>query len=118
MEPVSNLPENVRAAFSEHTLLSMPALASLLGIDIKTLKKHVERGDLPGRVKGFGASRKHWVFSIQDVSQFLLPHSPDRVRQSSSWATAPSFPGERTSSKSGMPRMRRRFSAKRANEKC
>ena len=74
-----DVPENVRLAFADRTLLSVPEVVALLGIDAKTLRKHIANGDLPGRIKGTGTVRRHWVFTIADVAKFLAPKPPARA---------------------------------------
>jgi len=72
----TEVPENVRLAFVNRTLMSAPDVAALLGLSAKTLRAHIANGDLPGRIKGTGVTRRHWVFTIADVSEFLKSRQP------------------------------------------
>lgn len=61
----------LEAAFTGRATIGAPLAARLLGMDIKTLQRHVAAGHLVGRLKGFGCKRRHLVFTRGDVTRFL-----------------------------------------------
>jgi hypothetical protein len=69
--PYDDLPATIEAAFSGRTMLSAKELAAVLEMDPKTLRKHIENGDIAGRFKGTGRIRRHRVFTIADVAKFF-----------------------------------------------
>ena len=71
LPPYDDLPETVRTAFANRTLLTLPEVARLLTMDVKTPLRHVEANDITCRYKGAGAKRRHRVFTIADVSNYL-----------------------------------------------
>jgi hypothetical protein len=84
---LDDLPETVRTAFAERTLLGAPEVARLLEIDPKTLRRHIANGDISFRVKGFGRVKPRRVFTITDIAKFLqpqLPISPQQMKMLSS----------------------------------
>jgi hypothetical protein len=58
----------IEAAFAGRTTIGAPAAARLLDMDIKTLRRHVEAGNLVGRFKGLGRARHHRVFCRADLT--------------------------------------------------
>jgi hypothetical protein len=48
----------------------MPALAKALRMDVKTLRAHRERQNLPAHNKGLGIKRQHYVCTLNDVAEF------------------------------------------------
>lgn len=64
------IPAKVLAAFAERSTLSMPELAAVVEMDLKTLAKHRVAGNLPVRLKGFGIQRKHYLCTLEDVATF------------------------------------------------
>jgi hypothetical protein len=69
--PYDDLPDAVRMAFSNRAVLSAPEIARLLEMDPKTLRRHLARGDITARQKGFGNICRRWVFTIADVAKYL-----------------------------------------------
>jgi len=67
---MSNVPDEVRAAFDGRPYLGMPQLAKALRIDIKTLTKHLRAGNLPACNKGTGPVRKRLVCTLDDFKEF------------------------------------------------
>lgn len=75
------IPETVRRAFEDRTVLSLTETAALLEMDPKTLRNHISDGDIACRTKGRGVVRRTWVFTINDVLAFLgRPSSPGQPR--------------------------------------
>ena len=66
----STIPDPVRMAFEAEPFLSTSALASALGWDIKTLRRHCDAGNLRWRQKGLGSKRLHRVITIEDFRAF------------------------------------------------
>ena len=69
--PEAAIPACIVQAFGESSTLSLPALAPLLGMDLKTLRKHREAGNLPVHIKGTGVARRHYVCTLNDVVEFF-----------------------------------------------
>lgn len=86
-----NLPEAIRQAFAEQALLPSPRIAKLLGMDLKTLRKHRENGDITARIKGTGRVHRHWVYSIDDVARFLAPKTASGVDSNRQAQAIPRF---------------------------
>jgi hypothetical protein len=61
----------IEAAFGGRLTIGAPAAARLLDMDIKTLQRHVAAGNLVGRLKGLGRTRRHRVFTRDDITRFL-----------------------------------------------
>ena len=68
--PCPALPEPILAAFAGRTTLGIPELAPLLDMDVKTLRRHIEAGELVGRLKGTGRRRHHGRFCLADIERF------------------------------------------------
>jgi hypothetical protein len=62
------LPENVRAAFADSALLSLPHVAKLLGMHQVTLRALAMQGKISWRNKGIGTSRPRVAFGLDDVA--------------------------------------------------
>jgi len=76
LPPYDDLPATVQAAFHGRTMLSAKELASVVEMDPDTLPRHINNGDITGRIKGVGKVRRHWVFTIADVAKYFRhPHS-------------------------------------------
>lgn len=88
---VSNLPDVIRQAFYGRAALTLPEVAKVLEMDVKTLRKHVAAGDISFRIKGTGPSHVHRVFSILDVERFLSRPTDRRPLI----LGAPTYPGKR-----------------------
>ena len=71
LPPFDDLPATVQAAFQGRATLPAKELASLLEMDVDTLRKHIKNGDIRGRTKGVGKVRRHWIFTIADVAKYL-----------------------------------------------
>lgn len=71
LPPFDDLPATVQEAFQGRTMLTAKELASLLEMDPDTLRRHIKNGDIKGRTKGTGRVRRHWVFTIADVANYL-----------------------------------------------
>ena len=67
---MSIVPDEVRAAFAGRPAIGMPQLAQALRIDIKTLIRHRDAGDLPVHIKGTGLVRRRYVCTIDDIVEF------------------------------------------------
>jgi hypothetical protein len=53
-------------------LLTPAEAADALRISVKTLRIHVESGDLPRIIVGGGAVKKHWAIDPADLNAFVL----------------------------------------------
>jgi hypothetical protein len=69
-ERVPLIPDDVQDAFDGVPYLTMPQLAKALRMDLKTLNRHREAGNLPVHIKGTGAQRRHYVCTMNDVAEF------------------------------------------------
>jgi hypothetical protein len=81
LPPFDDLPATVQAAFQGRTMLTAKELASLLEMDPDTLRRHIKNGDIKGRTKGTGRVRRHWVFTIADVANYLRRTEAPEVRR-------------------------------------
>ena len=61
----------LEAAFAETCLITMEQAAKLLGIDRKTLRLHMNNGELGSRIVGAGTSRPRHRFGQDDILAFL-----------------------------------------------
>ena len=67
----AGVPEQLVQAFAEAPFLTLGKLASVIGIDQKTLRAHVITGDLPYVRFGAGDKRPRRLFALADVVTFL-----------------------------------------------
>ena len=102
MDPTLELPSQVQEAFTNKPYLAMPALAKVTKIDLKTLRKHREVGNLPVHIKGTGSERRHYVCTLKDVIEFY------RRTSISSLSTAVTMTKQNSPTKV-RPRLRRRL---------
>lgn len=65
------IPAHIAEAFAGHATLGMPAVVSLLEMDVKTLVRHCDGGDIGFRYKGTGRLHRRRVFTLADVMGFL-----------------------------------------------
>ncbi|MGX9392517.1 hypothetical protein ACWX0K_20580 [Nitrobacteraceae bacterium UC4446_H13] len=65
------IPERVLQAFDGQATIALPRLASVIPMDLKTLRKHRELGNLPVHIKGTGVARRHYVCTLNDVEEFF-----------------------------------------------
>jgi hypothetical protein len=77
------VPQAIRDAFAGRTYLSTPELASLLEMNVVTLRQHADAGDIRWRQKGLGAKRPRRVFTFGDVVGFL-----QKMSRGQSWRSA------------------------------
>lgn len=70
MNPIDQIPPEVRAAFDGEPHLSMPRLAKAMRMDKETLARHREAGNLPVHIKGTGLERRHYVCTLSDIAEF------------------------------------------------
>lgn len=66
----TTVPSRVLDAFADQSVLPLARLAPAMGMDIKTLRKHVEAQNLPVHIKGTGVVRRHYVCTLDDVAEF------------------------------------------------
>jgi hypothetical protein len=64
------LPEVVRLAFESRPHISMGDLAKVLKMNMKTLRTHINAGDIDWHQKGLGSKRPHRVFTLSDAVEF------------------------------------------------
>lgn len=65
------MPQALREAFSGRTYLPTPELAAVLEMDVTTLRRHADAGDINWHQKGLGAKRPRRVFTLDDAVGFL-----------------------------------------------
>ncbi|TQF31713.1 hypothetical protein UNPA324_20350 [Bradyrhizobium sp. UNPA324] len=73
----------LEAAFAGRATIGVPELAALLPMHRETIARHVAVGNLVGRLKGLGRTRRHRVFTIADVRRFLQKITDDSCTVSS-----------------------------------
>lgn len=117
-----DLPDRVLRAFEGQATIALPHLAPLIPMDLKTLRKHRELGNLPVHIKGTGLARRHYVCTLNDVEEFFrrtgeaCPSSRSeipRTTNSTSKSRVYDFPAQRNA---GM-NVTQRKSRKRAGSK-
>lgn len=65
-----SVPVSVVNAFADRAALPLPELAKVVGMDVKTLRKHIAAERLPVHIKGTGLVRRHYVCTLDDVTEF------------------------------------------------
>ena len=85
------VPDPIREAFAQRPTLPAPDLCRLLGMDDKTLRRHVRAGNIRYVLKGLGSVRPRREFMMTDVLDFLdkqarreCPSTAPRTRRSTS----------------------------------
>lgn len=73
------LPSALEAHFATFVVIDVPQLAALFPMDRKTIKRHIDAGRLPSRIKGGGRKKPHRVFTRSDIERFLEPSEPYRT---------------------------------------
>jgi hypothetical protein len=69
-EPRSDeLPEPIRAAFTNRAFVSFREAAGLLEIHVKTLRRHCEAGDVVWHQRGLGIKIPRRVFTLADMAE-------------------------------------------------
>jgi hypothetical protein len=66
---LDELPESIRAAFADRTLLSLPEVARLLEMYPQTLREMADQGKISWRTKGTGRVAPRRYFGIDDVAR-------------------------------------------------
>lgn len=66
-----DIPALLLVAFADRVSLPLPRTAELLGMDTKTLRGHVDAGNIRFVVKGLGAVRQRREFTLADILEFL-----------------------------------------------
>ncbi|MGY4411957.1 hypothetical protein ACVWW4_003693 [Bradyrhizobium sp. LB7.1] len=61
----------LEAAFAGRATIGVPELAALIPMHRETIARHIAAGNLVGRLKGLGRTRRHRVFTIGDVARFM-----------------------------------------------
>lgn len=69
-EKIELVPAKVAEAFAGRSTLPFQKLARAMEMDVKTLAKHRELGNLPVHIKGVGVARRHYVCTLADVAEF------------------------------------------------
>ena len=69
-EPDDDVPEAVRKAFEGRPYLTPRELAPLLGVNVVTLRRHTNAGDIPWRQIGMGTASPRRVYTLADVRVF------------------------------------------------
>lgn len=85
MPDPSGLSQVLESAFDGRATISLPELAALIPMHRETIARHVAAGNLVGRLKGIGRTRRHRVFTIGDVVRFmqLIADEPSTPRSES-----------------------------------
>jgi hypothetical protein len=65
-----DIPEPIRRAFADQTYYT-PTVAPLLGMSVKTLRRHDKAGHICGQQLGVGQIRPPRVYSLADVAAFI-----------------------------------------------
>jgi predicted site-specific integrase-resolvase len=66
-----DIPEPIRRAFADQTYLPTPTVAQLLGMSVKTLRRHDKAGHIHGQQLGVGQIRLPRVYSLADAAAFI-----------------------------------------------
>jgi hypothetical protein len=66
---LDDLPDRVREAFADRTLLSLPATARLLGMHHSTLRGLCDAGKIAWRHKGFRGPGERRYFGVDEVAR-------------------------------------------------
>jgi hypothetical protein len=66
-----DIPEPIRRAFAVQPYLPAPTVARLLGVSIKTLRRHEKAGNIRGQQLGIGQIRPRIFYSLADVAAFI-----------------------------------------------
>jgi hypothetical protein len=69
------IPERIRNAFAGRTSLNMGELADALELNIKTIQKHMDAGNLAYLVSGIGTVRPRRKSTLSQVIAFLVKQS-------------------------------------------
>lgn len=69
------IPERVRKAFAGRTYLNQTELADALEMNIKTVARHMDAGDLKSTTIGMGKQRPRRRSTLSQVLTFLLKQS-------------------------------------------
>ncbi|MCK1455028.1 hypothetical protein IVB36_30210 [Bradyrhizobium sp. 35] len=67
----ADLSRALEAAFAGRATIGVPELAALVPMHRETIARHIAAGNLVGRLKGLGRTRRHRVFTIGDVKRFM-----------------------------------------------
>lgn len=65
------LPDHILRAFEGRPFLSAAEVAEALGVHLSTIRRHVAVGNLTGFQKGLGTRKRHLVFSVSHVRNFI-----------------------------------------------
>lgn len=71
MSRAAELPSEVVEAFAGKPTMPVGKLATVLGMDVKTIRKHIANDILPVHIKGTGLVRRHYVCTLADVAEFF-----------------------------------------------
>jgi hypothetical protein len=89
MQDAQPIPAPLLAAFADRVSIGAPETAKLLGLDEKTLRGHVRRGNIRYLSIGFGEKRPRREFRLADILEFLermsrreCPSTAPRTRRS------------------------------------
>ncbi|MDA9425669.1 MULTISPECIES: hypothetical protein [Bradyrhizobium] len=67
----AELSQALEAAFAGRATIGVPELAALIPMHRETIARHIAAGNLVGRLKGLGRTRRHRVFTMSDVMRFI-----------------------------------------------
>jgi len=87
----SELSRALEDAFAGRATIGVPELAALIPMHRETIARHIAAGNLVGRLKGLGRTRRHRVFTIADVKRFMQLITEPRTPTSESFQQAGSF---------------------------
>lgn len=119
-----SVPDRVLRAFEEQATIALPRLAPLIPMDLKTLRKHREAGNLPVHIKGVGVARRHYVCTLSDVEEFFrrtgeacqsLGSKTPPIINSTSKSKVYDFPGPRSAGMNVTLRRTRKRAAPKPN---
>lgn len=88
----AELAHALEAAFAGRVTIGVPELAALIPMHRETIARHIAAGNLVGRLKGLGRTRRHRVFTIADVARFMHLMSDEPCFSMTVSSNASAFP--------------------------
>ena|ERR1700736_3216173 len=76
------IPEPIRLAFAGRAFLNKGELAKVLNVNTKTISNHVDAGDLRYIEPGDGKIRPRRMFTLANVTEFLIKRQRTTCRNS------------------------------------
>jgi hypothetical protein len=92
---MDEIPERIRKAFAGRTYLNQTELADALEMNIKTVARHMDEGNLKYTEVGMGKIRPRRRSTLSQVCAFLLRQSRDGCQNVVGKVTGSSYPKAR-----------------------